>query len=72
MNTPAALTLEAPAEHPFAPFVRILGKGKRGACNLTREEAREAMERDNWLDAEEAKKFGLIDKIFINRDKEKK
>ena len=30
------------------------------------------MERDNWLDAEEAKKFGLIDKIFINRDKEKK
>lgn len=43
MNTPAALTLEAPAEHPFAPFVRILGKGKRGARNLTREEAREAM-----------------------------
>ena len=43
MNAPAALTLEAPAEHPFAPFVRILGKGKRGARNLTREEAREAM-----------------------------
>lgn len=43
MNTPAALTLEAPAEHPFATFVRILGKGKRGARNLTREEAREAM-----------------------------
>ena len=43
MHTPAALTLEAPAEHPFAPFVRILGKGKRGARNLTREEAREAM-----------------------------
>lgn len=32
-----------PAEHPFAPFVRILGKGKRGARDLTREEAREAM-----------------------------
>lgn len=39
----APLTLETPAEHPFAPFVRILGKGKRGARNLTREEAREAM-----------------------------
>ena len=26
----APLTLETPAEHPFAPFVRILGKGKRG------------------------------------------
>ena len=43
MTTPAALTLKTPAEHPFAPFVRILGKGKRGARNLTREEAREAM-----------------------------
>jgi len=32
-----------PAEHPFAPFVRILGKGKRGARDLTREEARQAM-----------------------------
>ena len=43
MNTPAELILETPAEHPFAQFVRILGKGKRGARNLTREEAREAM-----------------------------
>ncbi len=32
-----------PPEHPFAQFVRILGKGKRGARSLTREEAREAM-----------------------------
>ena len=39
----APLTLQTPAEHPFAQFVRILGKGKRGARNLTREEAREAM-----------------------------
>ncbi|AZD03198.1 glycosyl transferase family protein [Pseudomonas chlororaphis] len=37
------LTIETPAEHPFAQFVRILGKGKRGARSLTREEAREAM-----------------------------
>ncbi len=43
MNDFPALTLETPAEHPFAEFVRILGKGKRGARNLTREEAREAM-----------------------------
>ncbi|OHC27281.1 MAG: hypothetical protein A2Y50_13130 [Pseudomonadales bacterium RIFCSPLOWO2_12_59_9] len=42
MNTePNNLT--TPAEHPFAHFVRILGKGKRGARDLTREEAREAM-----------------------------
>ncbi|UVL64297.1 glycosyl transferase family protein [Pseudomonas sp. B21-032] len=34
---------ETPAEHPFAQFVRILGKGKRGARGLSREEAREAM-----------------------------
>ncbi|MDX1369044.1 glycosyl transferase family protein [Pseudomonas sp.] len=37
------MTLVTPAEHPFAQFVRILGKGKRGARNLSREEAREAM-----------------------------
>ena len=43
MTDPRSLTLETPAEHPFAQFVRILGKGKRGARGLTREEAREAM-----------------------------
>lgn len=37
------MNLVTPAEHPFAQFVRTLGKGKRGARNLTREEAREAM-----------------------------
>ena len=36
-------TQETPAEHPFAQYVRILGKGKRGARGLTREEARDAM-----------------------------
>ena len=30
-------------EHPFAPYVRILGKGKQGSRSLSREEAREAM-----------------------------
>lgn len=31
-----------PEEHPFAPFVRILGKGKTGSRSLTREEAHTA------------------------------
>ncbi len=43
MTEPRPLVTETPAEHPFAEFVRILGKGKRGARGLTREEAREAM-----------------------------
>ncbi|MFK0089925.1 glycosyl transferase family protein [Pseudomonas sp. NPDC090755] len=43
MTDPRPLITETPAEHPFAQFVRILGKGKRGARGLTREEAREAM-----------------------------
>lgn len=30
-------------EHPFAPFIRILGKGKRGSRGFTLEEAFEAM-----------------------------
>ncbi|MGB1239090.1 MAG: glycosyl transferase family protein [Pseudomonadales bacterium] len=30
-------------EHPFAPFVRILGKGKKGTRSLTRDEAYQAM-----------------------------
>jgi anthranilate phosphoribosyltransferase len=30
-------------EHPFAPFIRILGKGKKGTRALTRDEAYEAM-----------------------------
>jgi anthranilate phosphoribosyltransferase len=37
------MNLITPEEHPFAQFVRVLGKGKRGARGLTREEAREAM-----------------------------
>ncbi|AIL62572.1 glycosyl transferase family protein [Pseudomonas alkylphenolica] len=43
MTDPRPLITETPAEHPFAQFVRILGKGKRGARGLNREEAREAM-----------------------------
>lgn len=31
------------AEHPFAQYVRILGKGKKGSRSLTREEASNAM-----------------------------
>lgn len=43
LNDVRPLTLKTPAEHPFAEFVRILGKGKRGARGLIREEARAAM-----------------------------
>lgn len=43
LSEPRPLTLHTPAEHPFAEFVRILGKGKRGARGLSREEARAAM-----------------------------
>ena len=32
-----------PEEHPFAPFVRTLGRGRRGARSLEREEARTAL-----------------------------
>lgn len=32
-----------PGEHPFAPYVRILGRGKRGSRSLNRKEARHAM-----------------------------
>lgn len=32
-----------PNEHPFASFVRILGKGKNGSRDLTEQEANEAM-----------------------------
>lgn len=38
-DTPLAAV---PAEHPFAPFVRILGKGKTGTRSLSQAEAREA------------------------------
>lgn len=41
--TAQPLNLTTPAEHPFAQYVRILGKGKRGARNMTQDEAREAM-----------------------------
>ncbi|MBD8494391.1 glycosyl transferase family protein [Pseudomonas syringae] len=43
MTDYSPLVTETPAEHPFAQFVRILGKGKRGARGLSREEARQAM-----------------------------
>jgi anthranilate phosphoribosyltransferase len=43
MTTLEPLRLATPEEHPFAEFVRILGKGKRGARPLTREEAARAM-----------------------------
>lgn len=40
---PQQLPEAKPGEHPFAPYVRILGKGKRGSRSLSRAEARHAM-----------------------------
>ncbi len=40
MNEPKLQS--APAEHPLAPYLRILGKGKTGTRSLEREEARRA------------------------------
>ena len=37
------MTLDTSLEHPFAQYVRILGKGQRGSRGLTRGEARDAM-----------------------------
>ena len=36
-------------------------------CGRTYEEVAAATDRDNWLSAEEAKEFGLIDDIIANR-----
>ena len=33
----------APVEHPFAEYIRILGRGKKGARSLTQDEAHRAM-----------------------------
>lgn len=42
MKTPDLIA--KPNEHPFAPYVRILGKGKTGSRSLTRAEACAAMD----------------------------
>lgn len=45
MNKPVESILPQPkvGEHPFAPYVRILGRGKRGSRSLTQAEALHAM-----------------------------
>lgn len=42
--SPSLDLLAKPNEHAFAPFVRILGKGKTGSRSLSRDEARTAMQ----------------------------
>ena len=42
MNLPASPST-CPEEHPFAPYVRALGRGRRGARSLERDEARTAL-----------------------------
>ncbi|MFC3853069.1 glycosyl transferase family protein [Salinispirillum marinum] len=41
--TPELPPMIASDNHPFAPFVRILGKGKKGSRDLTQDEAQAAM-----------------------------
>lgn len=43
MSPPSLDLIAKPNEHAFAPFVRILGKGKTGSRSLTRDEAHTAM-----------------------------
>ena len=43
--TTSKTTVPVP-EHPFAPFVRILGKGKSGSRSLSQAEAAQAMGMD--------------------------
>ena len=40
-------------------YVKYTGKSLK--------EIEEAVDRDTWLDAEEAMKFGLVDKVFESR-----
>ncbi|WP_290699213.1 glycosyl transferase family protein [Amphritea sp.] len=49
-------------EHPFAPFVRILGKGKQGSRSLSQVEAREAMEMilDGQVEPEQLGAFLML------------
>jgi anthranilate phosphoribosyltransferase len=42
MTVPDSRLYSTPLEHPFAPFIRILGKGKTGTRSLARDEARTA------------------------------
>ena len=37
-------------------------------CSRSLQEIEQAVERDNFMSAEEAKNFGLIDKVIVNRD----
>ncbi len=49
-------------EHLFAPFVRILGKGKQGSRSLTQAEAREAMQMilDGQVEPEQLGAFLML------------
>jgi anthranilate phosphoribosyltransferase len=43
MNTPKEHSTPPKTEHAFAPYIRLLGKGKSGSRNLNYEEAKDAM-----------------------------
>ncbi len=58
---------DQPTEHPFAEFVRILGKGKKGSRPLTRDEAYRAM---SMIMADEVEPIQLGAFLMLMRIKE--
>ncbi len=58
---------DQPTEHPFAEFVRILGKGKKGSRPLTRDEAYRAM---RMIMADEVEPIQLGAFLMLMRIKE--
>ena len=50
-----------PGSHTFAS-----GNANLAMCK-TLAEIEKAVDRDTWLDADEAKEFGLVDKVFESR-----
>lgn len=59
------------AGHLMATKTR-LNKILAERCGKSVEEVEKATDRDNFLTAEEALSFGIIDKIFVNREEEAK
>ena len=51
----------------FKQTKQLLIKQMAGFTGRKEKELFDAMERDNWMDAEAAKKFGLIDDILVRK-----
>ena len=51
----------------FKQTKQLLIKQMAGFTGRKEKELFDAMERDNWMDSESAKKFGLIDDILVRK-----